>query len=207
MKWREFWATGFVVMLVLGLALQSAPVASYSPKGATAWKATEVVVIDGNLGEWDLSSPVVLDSVGQVYRNPEKWDGTTDLSANVYVMWDESNLYVAAEVKDDTPFIYAEGMFIDMNDSMVIYISTNPGASPSRTSYESADFRVLLMISDFYMDTALDRDMVSDPKGIVTDGMYGGKNVLAGYGHALGAFPGGFTFETKIPWSCFSSGQ
>jgi len=39
----------------------------------------------------------MLDRDEQVFRDANQWFGETDLSAKIYVMWDDANLYIAAE--------------------------------------------------------------------------------------------------------------
>ena len=197
-------AAATLAITLLGFAVQSASIPE-----AIAWKVTEAIVIDGNLDEWNLSSPIVIEREGQLIKRAESgvgiWSGPTDLSAKVYLMWDESNLYVAAEVIDDTPFMYREGFPLDEADSMILYFSTNPSADPGRGAYESTDFRVVFLIDNCYFDTGIDRSMVDDKRGIETQGMQGYEQVLDGYECAVGGLEGGYTFEAKIPWSNFSS--
>lgn len=194
------------VLATLAVVMSARGVKAMGDK-ATAWKVIGPIVIDGDLSEWNKSSPIAIDSEGQLIRAASQWDGPSDLSAEVYLMWDESNLYVGAEVTDGSPFMSRTGFSIDSLDSMGLYLSTNPDADPARELYESTDFRVLLVIDNDSFYTGIDRDMVSDSKGIETDGMYGGKNVLGGYEVAVGGFEGGYTFEAKIPFSNFYNNQ
>ena len=73
---------------------------AYQGEPAIAWKAPDEIVIDGSLEDWNRTSPITLAFVEQVFRDANQWFGETDLSADVYVMWDVDNLYVAALVKD-----------------------------------------------------------------------------------------------------------
>ena len=68
-----------------------------------------------NLDDWNTSSPIVIDQEAQVIRDVSFWQGENDLSATVYVMWDEENLYLAADVTEDTPY----------EDNFKVYISTD----------------------------------------------------------------------------------
>jgi len=206
-------AVSVLAIAPLGFAVQSADaeVQSASIPEAIAWEVTEAIVIDGNLEEWNLSSPIVLDNESHLIRYTEgviggEWTGPLDFSAKVYLMWDRFNLYVGAEVKDDIPFMYRTGFRLDLVDSLGLYLSTNPSADPARTSYESTDFRVLLVIDNNWFDTGIDRDMVENRAGIETRGMYGWYQ-FDGYKAAVREIEGGYTFEAKIPWSTFSSDE
>lgn len=130
-----------------------------------------------------------------------------DLSAKVYVMWDEKGLYIGADVIEDTPFRSAEMLPLERQDSFILYISTNPSADVKRKQYEGTDFRVILLIDNDYWDTAIDRDMLADGKGINTKGINGGESVLNGYQHAAQQTTLGFIYEAIIPWSNFASSE
>ncbi|HBN97100.1 MAG TPA: hypothetical protein DDZ66_12450, partial [Firmicutes bacterium] len=87
---------------------------AYTDLEITAWKAPAHISIDADLGEWNTSTPLVLDHAEQLVRDSNQWTGTDDLSAKMYFMWDQENLYLAGEVQDDTPFMYREGFPPDM---------------------------------------------------------------------------------------------
>jgi len=174
---------------------------------ATAWEVFESLTIDGDLGEWNTSSPLVLDNETQLIRDGEYWGGPQDLSARIFVMWDEANLYLGADVTEDTPFRVAEMLSFDTQDSFELYLSTNPEADPDRTSYETTDFRVILLIDNDYWDTAIDRTMVADPKSLYSKGMSGSQNVLEGFQCAAQRTTLGFTYEAVIPWDNFANAQ
>jgi cellulose/xylan binding protein with CBM9 domain len=59
------------------------------------------VAIDGDLSDWNLAAmtPAVLDIQEQVYTGT--WTGPEDLSAEFYMLWDDTNIYMAVVVKDD----------------------------------------------------------------------------------------------------------
>lgn len=58
--------------------------------------------IDGELklGEWNIEAPFALKYASQVKAITD-WRGVEDVSGNVYFMWDNECLYMAAEIKDD----------------------------------------------------------------------------------------------------------
>jgi hypothetical protein len=181
---------------------------AYHDSSVIAWKATGEIAVDGNLDEWNKVSFVRLDREEQLFRDANQWFGESDLSASVYIMWDETNLYIAAEVIDDTPLMYREGFPPDLADSLILYLGFDPDADPHRTDYLPRDFRIILIIDDYYFNTCIDRSMVADPMGIETIGDYGDDQAFDGYEAAVSIIDGGsYAFEAKIPWSNFSSDQ
>jgi len=62
---------------------------------------TSSVKIDGNLNDWNVSQPYLIDKKVNVVHGGFAWNGPQDLSAAVYSMWDDSNLYFAFDITDD----------------------------------------------------------------------------------------------------------
>ncbi len=195
----------FILALVLMLSLCAAALAE-GENAIFCFKAGEVV-IDGDLSEWNTSSPAILNRVDQIVRDVGQWTGPEDLSLEIYLAWDENNLYLAATIMDDTPFMYREGFPPDMADSLVLFLSTDPSADPARTEYTATDFRVTMIIDDYDFYTGIDRDMIADNKGFPSKGADGDEQVLDGYEYAVQKIPGGYTFEAKIPFSNFANDQ
>lgn len=167
----------------------------------------ETVTIDGKLDEWNLDSPAVVDDASQVIRDAAFWEGKDDCSANFYLAWDEENLYMAAQVTEDSPLGAIEMLPIDGEDNLKLYISTDPTADPSREVYGTKDFLVFFVMDEPYWDTAIDRSMVpkENLERFVSVGMDGGESVLDGYQCAVEKTTNGFTWEAVIPWACFSN--
>jgi len=195
-----------MILGILGLSLlfYSALAAAERPT-VIAWRAEEPLVIDGDLGEWNTSSPIVLKDEEQLIRHGHVWMGPDDLSAEVYVMWDEENLYIGANIVEDTPFGAIAMLPIDGNDNIALYFSTNPQADPDRIEYETTDWRVIMVLDNYYWDTGIDRSMVKDKQLFWSRGMDGGESVLAGYEAAAIETAVGYTFEAKIPWQNFTN--
>lgn len=170
---------------------------------------TTPIVIDGNLDDWNTSSPIVIDQEAQVIRDVSFWQGENDLSATVYVTWDEENLYLAADVTEDTPYGAIEMLPLDGEDNFKVYISTDPTADPARTAYGTNDFLLYLIVDNSYWDTAFDRTMVEKDllERFTTKGMDGGEDVLTGYEKASVLTTTGFIYEAVIPWSNFSNAK
>lgn len=69
---------------------------------ADAVRTTKPIIIDGSLDEWK-NIPLMEAVHEENVRFSEgfKWGGIDDLSTKVYAMWDDNNLYLAFQVKDD----------------------------------------------------------------------------------------------------------
>ena len=93
----------FLAMMMALVTMSSAAIAEEEKPTITAHKAN-AITIDGDLSDWDLSSPAVLDDASQIIRDLSFWQGPNDLSAKVYAAYDEENLYLAFDVTEDTPY-------------------------------------------------------------------------------------------------------
>ena len=196
------------VSIVLAAAFVMVPaftaMADDAKPNLNAPKASDIT-IDGALDEWNLEEKAVLKEEEQLIRDPGQREDENDFSLDFYVMWDEENIYLAATILDDTPFMYREGFPPDMADTLVLLICTDPNADPERTEYVAEDFRVSMVIDDYYWNTGIDRDMIEDDKGFETIGEDGDEQVLEGYEAAVQEIEGGYTLEIKIPWENFSN--
>ena len=202
----------FCVLAVL-TALCLVPFAAFAgdaaQPGAAAYQASAPITPDGDLGEWNLSSPIVINDAGQVIRDVSFWQGPSDCSCVAYVMWDENNLYLAADVTEDSPYGAIEMLPLDGEDNFKVYISTNPADDPARTEYGVNDFLLYLIVDNQYWDTAFDRSMVPKDNRMrfITKGMDGGEDVLTGYERAAKNTTTGFIYEAIIPWANFSNNK
>ena len=189
------------------LTLAVAACAQAEQPVASAYKAENGITIDGSLEEWNLSSPIVINQLEQVIRDAQAWEGEQDLSCKVYLMWDETNLYLGVDVTEDTPYGAIEMLPLDGEDNFKLFLSTNPADDPARTAYATNDFLTYLIIDNLYWDSGIDRSMVPKDarKRFVSIGMDGGQNVLEGYTVASVQNETGFIYEAVIPWSCFSN--
>ena len=79
-----------------------------------------------------------------------------------------------------------------------------PDADAARTEYAANDFRLTMVIDDYYYNTGIDRDMIEDNKGFETVGEDGDEQVLDGYEACIAEIDGGYTLEIMIPWACMS---
>lgn len=175
---------------------------AYSEKNLEAPKAADVT-IDGDLSEWDTGKSLLINTENQIIDQIEHWDGEEDCAMELSAMWDEENLYIAMKISDDTPLVYREGFPLDELDAIILFLSTNPDADPSRTEYEATDWR-LVQSADMYKDefaffNFVDRDMIADNQGWETQGEYGDKLVFDDYEGAIAEAEGGIVWESKIP--------
>lgn len=202
-KWIR---TLLMATLALCILLTAAMAEESTQAQGTAHKMGEIV-LDGKLDEWNTADPLVLKDAAQLVRHGDFWKGPDDLSANVYIAWDETYLYIGADVTEDTVFGAIETLPVDGVDNFQLYLSTNPADDPARTEYSTNDFKVFLIMDGEYWDTAIDRSMVPTAKRMryISKGMEGGESVLEGYECAAQQTTMGFTYECRIPWTCFSN--
>lgn len=199
-------ALSFSSAMVLCLGILSFSCAAEQPT-ATAYRTETPIVLDGDLSEWNLSSPIEINSKSQVIRDVDSWLGETDVSCTVYLMWDEENLYLATDTKEASSFGAVGQLAHDMEDNYKIYISTNPEADPNRTAYETQDFLLYLMMDKQNWYTAFDRSMLEREQlaRFTSQGMEENQQVLVGYTPAYTVTENGFIFEAAIPWSNFAN--
>ncbi|MBQ8161718.1 MAG: hypothetical protein IJ083_13360 [Clostridia bacterium] len=195
------------VLAVMMISISAMALADERPN-ITAYKASGVT-IDGDLSDWNLESPAVVDSEAQIIRDGNMWAGANDCSAKFYLSWDEENLYFAADVTEDSPLGAIEMLPIDGEDNLKLYISTNPAADPERTAYDTNDFLVYFVMDEGYWDTAVDRSMVDKDlrQRYVSKGMDGGESVLDGFECAVQMTTTGFTWEAIVPWTNFANNK
>ena len=209
MKARTKQWTALLLAALLSLSAVSLGAAESARPAATAHRLAQPLALDGRLEEWNLEDPIVIREPEQVVRADNVWGGPEDLSASVYVAWDEECLYLAMDLWEDSPFGALEMLPLDAEDNMELFLSTNPAEDPERTAYATQDFKVFLILDHQYWDTAIDRSMVdaSLRQRFVSKGMQGGESVLEGYACASEYTDRGYTWEAKIPWACFSNNR
>ncbi len=190
------------------MALGLFPSAAFAEQpSATAYQAEAGIAIDGELDEWNLTSPIEINDASQVIRDESHWLGETDVSGKLYLMWDADKLYLAVEAKEATPLGAVGQLAHDMEDNFKLYISTNPDADPERTAYDTNDFLLYLMLDSQNWYTAFDRSMLERETlaRFTSKGMEGSEQVLEGYETAYTTTTDGFIFEAAIPWANFSN--
>lgn len=192
--------------VLLAMGMSGATAWAQQPE-AEAYQAENPITIDGELSEWNLSSPLVIEDASQVIRDGDHWLGETDVSGRIYLMWDEETLYLAAEMKEATPFGAVGQLAHDMEDNFKLYLSTNPDSDPERTTYDTNDFLVYLMMDNQNWYTAFDRSRVEREllARFTSQGMESSEQVLGGYEKAFTMTETGFVFEAAFPWTDFAN--
>ena len=89
-----------------------------------ALRAPTPVTIDGDLSEWEAAQVVRVDSREQILRGGAAWPGSDQASFNLYWMWDDTNLYVAAQVRDPEHTQDETGPSVWRSDALWLYLDT-----------------------------------------------------------------------------------
>lgn len=134
---KRAWVRGLVVLAVLasiGVGGSGIAVAGDVSKPVVfAPRAPSPIVIDGELDDWVFAkaNAILLDEQAQLtpgYDDPAKWLDWTDLSAIVYIAYDDEYLYVAYDVWDDRVIQNFSGQYIYNGDGPELYLDFNPAA-------------------------------------------------------------------------------
>ncbi len=88
-------------------------------------KRQKEILIDGSLKDWPAMSPIVLNRRDQIISEWREWGGIEDVSAEVYVSWDDDFLYIAAEVLDNEISAPVEGFHLYKNDGLEVYVDAD----------------------------------------------------------------------------------
>jgi len=152
------------------------------------------IKIDGDLKEWDLSSPMIIDREEQVYclRKGMKWEGKEDLSAQVYAAYDKDNLYIGSQVKDNLLMRNKEKEWEGTN--FEIYFDLNERAQRRKPFYNATVYQfVVLPGTD------------EDPKALFTERYThaGAEYRYEGADVASRRTEYGYDLEIKIPFKNF----
>jgi hypothetical protein len=145
--------------------------------------------IDGELGEWTGGSyPLPACVYGCSLRS-----GDADLSAQVHLGWDASNLYVALQVRDDKIVVVRSGRNLYLSDDVEIQFDANLAADFSSTSLSSDDYQIGLSTGNFGTIAAnAYRWYPRSTEGALSNVVVKGKQLADGY-----------ALEAKIPWTVF----
>lgn len=139
MKIRSLFLTAVISSLILSFvcAAQVKPPVEIP-------KATKAINIDGNLEEYqNLKPSIKMDNESYEKLGYNPWDGIEDLSADIYLLWDDENLYVAAKVVDDVPFLNnQEANEIWDGDCFEVVLGMDETADPERPIYGKGDYQI-----------------------------------------------------------------
>jgi hypothetical protein len=94
---------------------------------AEAVRAAGPVVIDAALDEWATAQPLPVNSREQILRGTSAWPGAEEASFTLYWMWDDTNLYVAAQVRDPRHVQNDTGPSVSRGDTLWLYLDTRGG--------------------------------------------------------------------------------
>jgi hypothetical protein len=89
-----------------------------------AVRATTPPVIDGDLGEWTAAQLISVTTAANILRGAAGWGGPDQDAFFGYVMWDNQNLYVAAQVLAPTHRQTEIGPSVWKGDTLWIYLDT-----------------------------------------------------------------------------------
>ncbi len=111
-------------------------------KRAEALRAAGQIVVDGRLSDWDKSKPLSMKNSSYLKEGLD-WAGPEDLSGVAYLMWDEENLYLAAEITDKIPLVNKQQRQNVWNgDAIEVVLGLDPQADPDRTYFSRRDFQI-----------------------------------------------------------------
>jgi hypothetical protein len=141
---RKLILTGFVALIIAGFALAGDPPAEHPATGEPL--VLEVLrgtpTIDGNLNDWrlDFMIPAVLDTEEQIYPGAAaaaaSWDGPEDSSGKFYLMWDDTNIYMAVIMQDDDLIMNKSAGDIWNSDAIEIFFSTTNAIAGCTEHYQ-----------------------------------------------------------------------
>jgi len=96
----------------------------YTPKETVARKRTKAIKIDGDLSEWTEPPCAVINTKRQVFSLSKDsevwWTGEQDCSGTAKVQWDDRDVYLAFEVRDNS---HVYGLF--SKDSVEVFFDTD----------------------------------------------------------------------------------
>ena len=136
-----------LALLALSLVLFSAHIlraAEKSPQKPviSVPKAEKQVKIDGDLDEYRKYA-VRMDDKSFERLQYFEYGGKDDISADIYLLWDDENLYVAAKVTDDVPFDNGkEGPDIWDGDALEVLLGMDGTADPGRIYFGKGDYQI-----------------------------------------------------------------
>ncbi len=123
-----------------------------------AHRARTAPSLDGSWRGWDTSHPMTIDKETQIARlllGNQPWKGKRDLSARVYAMYDDSSLYVGADVTDDslvTHWNFPVMSYPWDTDCMEVVLDTRTGSSQGTDPPTPGLFRHLSMAEYRYTE-------------------------------------------------------
>lgn len=136
--------------------------------------------LDGVLSEWPEDATSILLGQNSQTGRRFRWEGTGDFCGSVRLAWDETYLYLAADVRDDRLCQAASGAEVWQGDTLELFFNTHPGQQRTDGFYQQAIVPPLK--PDAKLFTA------GPPKSF--ENVEGTTQVRAN----------GYTLECRIPW-------
>jgi len=162
---------------------------SWEGTPAAICPATGPVTIDGDLAEFAGAAPIVIDGSNpkRVFNRPDgAWTGNRDLRAEMKMMYDAENLYIAVTVTDDTIRNGHGPHEVSKADCVEIFLCSDPALTDKyrgKVGVRSADRKLTLTPTS------------ADGKPLVVSGM----KALAEAEIACVRRPGGYILEARVP--------
>lgn len=148
--------------------------------------------IDGDLGEW--AGRAAYDSPFLVYSD-SGWDGTHDGQVLWRLGWDQTNLYIAAQITDNIHVQTQTGNSIFRGDSLEIQIDAD----------RDGDFAGIISPDEFQVNLSPGDFVSLPPSANLSQGTDGGRMSDAPGGHRIAVAARrtleGYTLEAAVPWS------
>lgn len=118
---------------------------SWAGPTATISDTTAAIEVDGKLDDWASTKPVIiLDQKENVVIGANDWTGPDFASAKIYLTYDSTNLYIAADITSKTPqFNKMNAADIYNGDALEVYVGTDV-ANPTRKSYSPTDVQFVI---------------------------------------------------------------
>ena len=135
----------FLMILLFPLLLSAEVFSAEGPQqkpGIGIPKTTKPVTIDGDLREYPKYA-IRMDDKSFEKLQYFEYGGKNDISADIYLLWDDENLYMAARVIDDVPFDNGkEGPDIWDGDALEVLLGMDEKADPARIYFGKGDYQI-----------------------------------------------------------------
>ncbi len=100
--------------------------------------------LNGDLTGWPAKPVIVLDQKTQMVIGQSDWTGADFFSGKVYITYDKTNLYIAADIASKNPqFNSQNASNIYNGDALELYVGTDI-SNPARKSYSATDVQVII---------------------------------------------------------------
>ena len=93
---------------LLMAALILAPWAALAGPTVSVMDTAKPPTIDGDLSDWTGEPSIVMDKKDYVVMGAAEWSGPSMLSAKIWITYDATNLYVAADINSKGPQFNAQ---------------------------------------------------------------------------------------------------